>query len=179
MTFNAFDTQQSDDPLPLIDLELINWENNGHNEIYTFPNDHATTLYLNAVEPKTNSTNEFANSSSSRGGVKSLSHKSKNRKTNITSNVETHLMTILDQVKVKRKDVFYGENLLEVPKDGIFDTLPKYYQERSLILIEPTKAINIGTLDNPKILHPTRSLLEQEKWSYIEFFKKRQINFVW
>lgn len=47
-------------------------------------------------------------------------------------------MAILDQGKVKRKDVSNGENLLEVPKDERFDTLLEYYQERSPILIETT-----------------------------------------
>lgn len=36
-------------------------------------------------------------------------------------------MTTLDQGKVKRKGVSNGENLLETPEDGRFDTIPEYY----------------------------------------------------
>ena len=42
----------------------------------------------------------------------------------------------LDCKKVKIKDVFEGENLFEVPKDGILDTPP--LKERSTLPIEMT-----------------------------------------
>lgn len=82
-------------------------------------------------------------------------------------------MATLDQGKVKREDISDGENLLEVPDDGRFDTLPEYYQEMSSILIEPIKVVNIVTSNSPNILHPATSLSEHEKKNCIEFFKKR------
>lgn len=101
------------------------------------------------------------------------------KKKNIRSNAENHLLATLDQEKVKTKEISNGENLLEASGDGRFDTLPEHYQERSSILIEPTEAVNIGTTEQPKILHPTTSLSEVEMQQYVEFFKRRQINFAW
>lgn len=82
-------------------------------------------------------------------------------------------MATLDQSRGKIKDVSNSENLLEMPEDGNFDILPAYFQERFAILIEPTEAINIGTTKDPKILHPTASLSDEEKKDCIEFFKQR------
>lgn len=53
--------------------------------------------------------------------------------------LKKHFMTTLDQYKDKIKGVAEGENLLEVPEDGRFDTIPMYFQERSAILIELQK----------------------------------------
>lgn len=72
-------------------------------------------------------------------------------------------MATLDQSKEKLNDVSNGENLFEVPKDGRIDTLPEYFQERSIILIEPIKVVNIGTPESPKIIHPVASLSRQER----------------
>ena len=46
---------------------------------------------------------------------------------------------------VKRKDIFEVGNLFEVPEDEVLDHLPSYFQDRSLVLIEPTQAVNLGT----------------------------------
>lgn len=80
-------------------------------------------------------------------------------------------MATLDQEKVKRKDASNGENILDALEDGRFDSLPEYYQERSSILIEPTEAVNIGTTEQLKILHPSTSLSEEERKQYMELFK--------
>lgn len=86
-------------------------------------------------------------------------------------------MVVLDHKKVKTKDVYDGENLFEAPKDEILDTLPKHYQERSLILIEPTQSINIGTEAIARTIHLVESLIEQERPDFVKFFKEKQINF--
>ena len=46
--------------------------------------------------------------------------------------------------KVKRKDIYKGENLSEVPKDEVLDHLPSYFQDRCLVLIEPIEVVNLG-----------------------------------
>ncbi|GLJ30964.1 hypothetical protein SUGI_0618010 [Cryptomeria japonica] len=179
MTLETLETSQPEDPLPLIHPELIDWENEGHTAIDTFPNDHAISIYLNAIKPVTTLTRNVSNASSSQVGAKSPSRKSENKENNIKSNVENHLLATLDPEKVKIKDESNGENLLEVLEDGRFDTLPKHYQERSSILIESTEAVNIDTTKQPKILHPTTSLSKEEMQQYAEFLKRRQINFAW
>ena len=63
------------------------------------------------------------------------------------------------------------------PNDGILDTLPNYSEERSSILIEPTKKVNIGTTKNPKIIHLVESLSCIEKEEFIQFLKERKVNF--
>lgn len=88
-------------------------------------------------------------------------------------------MATLDQSKDKIKGISKGENLFEALVDGIFDTISKHFQERSAILIETIEAVNIGTQENPKILHPATSLLGQERKDYNDFFKRRKINFTW
>lgn len=172
MTLETLETYQPEDPLPLIHPEHIDWENEGHAVVDTFPNDHAISVYLNAIEPIINLTRNVSNASSSQVGAKSPSRKSENKEKNIKSNAKNHLLATFDQEKVKTKDASNGENLLEALEDGGFDTLPEHYQQRSSILIEPTLAINIGTIEQPKILHPATSLLEVEMQQYVEFFKR-------
>lgn len=104
-------------------------------------------------------------------GAKSPSHKTKNKENNIKSNVETHSLATLDLEKVKRKDISNGENLLVVLKDGRFDTLPRYYQERSSILIKPIEEVTIGTVDLNLAIYLSK--LGRQKYS--ELFKRRQI----
>lgn len=96
MTLNTLETSQPNDPLPLLHPELIEWENEGHTAIDTFPNDHAISMYLNAIEPATTSTKNFSNASSSQVGAKSPSRKSKHKENNIRSNVENHFLATLD-----------------------------------------------------------------------------------
>lgn len=49
--------------------------------------------------------------------------------------------------KVKIKDVLEGENLFESPKGEMLDILPSHFQDRSLVLIEPTQPMQIGIED--------------------------------
>lgn len=97
--------------------------------------------------------------------------KEKIKKTILGLMLKNHLLATLDQGKVKRKDASNDENLLEALKGGRFDTLLEFYQERSSILIESTKVVNIGTTD----LYPTTSLSKLARQKYLELFKRRQI----
>lgn len=90
MTLDTLKPSQPDDPLPLIHPELIDWENEKHIVIDTFPNDHAISVYLNAIKPTMTFTRNFNNASSSQVGSKSPSRKSENKENNIRSNAENH-----------------------------------------------------------------------------------------
>lgn len=79
-------------------------------------------------------------------------------------------MVVLEPKKVKKKDVSKGENLSEAPMDEIFDALPSHFQERSLVLIEPTLPINLGTEERPHMIHLAQSLSPKEKEKFIAFF---------
>ena len=81
----------------------------------------------------------------------------------------------LDHEKVKIKDLSEGENLSKTPEDGRLDTPP--LKERSTLLIEMTKEINMGTTNNPKVIHFAASLSLEEKDEFVRFFLERQINF--
>ena len=39
--------------------------------------------------------------------------------------------------------------------------------------------INLGILDNPKIIHFAASLSKEEKYEFVKFFLERKINFSW
>ena len=58
-------------------------------------------------------------------------------------------MAVSKPKKVKRKDVSEGENLSKVLEDEVLDCLPSYFQDRSLVLIEPTQAVNLGMDEAP------------------------------
>ena len=62
-------------------------------------------------------------------------------------------MAVSEPKKAKRKDVSKGENLFEVPKYEVLDCLPSYFQDRSLVLIEPTQAVNLGMDEAPQMVH--------------------------
>ena len=62
-------------------------------------------------------------------------------------------MAVSEAKIVKIKDVFEGENRSDMPKDGILDTLPSHFQELSLVLIELTQPINLGTKVETQIIH--------------------------
>ena len=62
-------------------------------------------------------------------------------------------MAVSEPKKVKRKDASDGENLSEAPEDEILDALPSHFQGRSSILIEPTQLVNLGTEEEPQIIH--------------------------
>lgn len=103
MTLEILETSQPKDPLPLIHPELIDWENEGHAAIDTFLNDHAISIYLNAIEPVTTFTRNFSNTSSSQVGTKSPSHKCENNKKNIKSNAEKPFIGNIRLGKSKKK----------------------------------------------------------------------------
>lgn len=62
-------------------------------------------------------------------------------------------MIVLEPKIVKIKEVSKGENFSKVPEDEILDTLPSHFQERSLVLIEPTQLVNLGMEKEPEIIH--------------------------
>ena len=78
-------------------------------------------------------------------------------------------MAVSEPKKVKIKDISNGENLSKAPKDEVLDSLPSYFQDRSLVLIEPTQAINLGTDEAPQMLHLAQSLSSQTKEAYTKF----------
>ncbi|GLJ48086.1 hypothetical protein SUGI_1015280 [Cryptomeria japonica] len=88
-------------------------------------------------------------------------------------------MAALDHKKVKIKEASEGENLFKAPKDGRLDTLLEHFHERSPILIEPTQSINIGTTEAVKNIHLAESLTEEERSTFLIFFKEKKINFSW
>ena len=110
----------------------------------TFQNDYEIACYLNAIELVVSSTSESI-MSMSEPDIKYLSLKIKEKKKkNRCSDGENHYVVVSKPKKVKRKDISKGENLFEAPKDEALDHLPSYFQDRSLVLIEPTQAINLG-----------------------------------
>ena len=53
-----------------------------------------------------------------------------------------HYQVVVDvkkKIETSRSDACKGENPTMAPIDGVIDTLPKHIEERSSILIEPTK----------------------------------------
>ena len=112
---NHIETSSS---LSLIHPDLIDWSlQNQRPEIRSFQNDYEIACYLNAIEPVTSSTSEPA--------------------VNMTeSDIENHIVAVSDPQKSKNKGISNGENLLEAPKDEVLSSLPSYFQERSLVLIE-------------------------------------------
>lgn len=76
-----------------------------------------------------------------------------------------------DKTKVKRKDIFEGENLFEVPKDGGLEFFP-ITQEKSAMLIEDTIEVNTDTPKNTKMILLATSLIEKERPEFQDFFTK-------
>jgi len=99
----------------------------------------------------------------------------KNIKIKKGSEGENHRAAVSDHKTVKRKDVSEGENPTVAPDDGMLDTLPSdMYQERSQIVVEPIEPVNIGTEEQPKIIHFAKSLTPPEKTRFVPFFKKKR-----
>ena len=78
-------------------------------------------------------------------------------------------MAVSESKKVKSKDVSKGENLYEAPEHEVLDSLSSYFQDRYLMLIELTQAINFGIDEAPKMVHLDQSLSLQEKEAYTKF----------
>lgn len=103
---------------------------------------------------------------------KPFSHKNITIKNGSSS--ENHIAALLDPKIAKIKDESNGENLSEAPEDGRFGILPfSTNQERTSILVEETKEINLGTAKNPHIIHLAASLTPTEDPSFVEFFQQR------
>lgn len=71
------------------------------------------------------------------------------------------------------------KNLTMAPIDGVIDTLPEHSKERSSILIEPTKKVNISIEQEPRVIYLAQSLSIEERNALIRLFEEKQINFVW
>lgn len=81
-------------------------------------------------------------------------------------------MTLLDPKVIKIKDKSNGENLSEAPEDGRFYIIPfNTNKERTSILVEETKEINLGTTRTPHMIHLTTPLTLEEGPSFAEFFQ--------
>ena len=76
---------------------------------------------------------------------------------------ENHIVAVSEPKKSKNKDVSNGENLFEAPMDEVLGGLPRYFQDRSSMLIEPKQPINLGTEESPKIIHVAQSFSTKEK----------------
>lgn len=154
--------------LSILHLELVNWNQNEPSNLVTFPNSYTLGCYLNEIEPL----HYFTSSTSGNileEDIKSLSQKRKNKKKRFDS--ENYTVSVSQLKKVKIKEVSNGENLLKVPKDEKFDILLENFQERSIVLIESTQPINIGTVKAPQMVHIAQYLLEEENQQFIDFFK--------
>lgn len=92
---------------------------------------------------------------------------------------KNHFVVVTKFQNSKKKDVSKGENLLKAPKDEVLGSLPRYFQDRSSVLIEPTQLVNLGTKEFPKIIHVAQSLSAEEKEQFTKFFKEKKINFAW
>ena len=62
-------------------------------------------------------------------------------------------MVVSEPKNSKNKDVSNGENLFHATTHEVLGSLPSYFQERSLVLIEPTQPVNLGTEEAPKIIY--------------------------
>lgn len=60
------------------------------------------------------------------------------------------------------------------PKEERLDTLPKHYEERSPILIEPIEKVNIFLELEPRVIHLAKSLSSDERKEFIKFFKEKK-----
>ena len=93
--------------------------------------------------------------------IKYLSQKSKRKNKRLDG--ENHIVAVFDPQKSKNEGVSNGENLSEAPTDEVLGSLPRYFQDRSSVLIEPMQPINLGAEESPKIIHVAQSLSVEEK----------------
>ena len=56
---------------------------------------------------------------------------------------KNHFVEMSEPKNSKNKDISKHENLFEVPKDEVLGSFPSYFQDISLVLIDPKKPINI------------------------------------
>ena len=105
-------------------------------------------MLSNAIEPVTSSTSEPV-TNMIKVDIKYLSHKIKIKNKRLDG--ENHIVVVSRPKKSKNKDVSKGENLPEAPEDETLGSLPSYFQDRSSVLIEPMRPINLGTKALPQI----------------------------
>jgi len=185
LTINTSEPDQTSNPLPLINPELIDWDLEGTTlELDTFENDEAIIDYLDlrnhipARDHRAGYAIELNAKSYFGESAKPFSHK--NVKIKEGSNGENCSATALDHQNSKNKDASNDENLSEALKDGRLDPLPNLtHQERSSILIEPAEPTNVNTEDEPKMIYMAKALTEPEKSTFTYFFKRKQVNFTW
>ncbi|GLJ53608.1 hypothetical protein SUGI_1143590 [Cryptomeria japonica] len=165
-----------DKVMPIIHPELIEWNQPNSPCLDFFQNDEAIIDFLElrdnlpSGDHKAGFTIELNSATYFGADAKPFSCK------NITikhgSSSENHTMALFDPTKVKRKSISNGENLFEVPEDEGFDILPASTQhERSMILIKETKEYNVGTPENPHLIHLASLLTPEEQPKSIEFFQ--------
>lgn len=115
------------------------------------------------------------------GEIASSGHKNEMKNLNIKmrSPRKNHNVALSDYEKGKKKDVSQGENLSQAPKDGGFNLPIIEYQEKSTILVEDSKPINVGTTKAPKVTYHATSLDPKERFNLLEFICERKIKFTW
>ncbi|GLJ30928.1 hypothetical protein SUGI_0616090 [Cryptomeria japonica] len=174
--------------MPLIYPQLIQYDQQEPLTLDCFQNDEAIAEFLGLQEgiPQgdhkagfaidLDSTTYFGESTPSSSHEKEKEkEKEKNQK---NRSLSENRKALSNHTKVKIKDVPTGENLSEAPKGGRVD-IPLSIQDKSTLLVEMTKEINLGTPDNPKVIHFAASLSKQEKIDFINFFLEKKISFAW
>lgn len=66
---------------------------------------------------------------------------------------ENHNVALSNHEKGKINDIFEGENLTDVPKDGGFNLPIIEHREQSTTLVKGSKPINVGTTKAPKVMY--------------------------
>lgn len=150
MLSRSFTTKGSNE-LPLIHSHLINWGREGKPTLDWFENDEAIVEFLGVRE-----------------GFPQGDHKA-------GSAIDLDRMT------------YFGEASASVTKDTDesdrnckrkLDNLP-IEQDSSTLLMEETEEINIAEGEVVHNIHLEKSLNQEEKDKFIQFFKQRLINFGW
>lgn len=187
-TISALSLLKTDDDMPLIYPQLIQHDQQEPLTLDCFQNDEAIAKFLGLREgiPHSDHKAGFAIDLDSTAyfgeSTPSSSHKNEKRKEKVQNQKDKSLSenckALSDHEKVKIKDVPTGENLSKVPKGGRLD-IPLSSQDKSTLLVEMTEEINLGTPDNPKVIHFAASLLKQEKIDFVNFFLEKKINFAW
>lgn len=88
-------------------------------------------------------------------------------------------MALSDPKKRKKKDESKGENLSKAPKDGGFNLPTLEYQEKSTLLVESSKTINVRTTKASKVTFHVTSLDLEEMDNLKAFINERKIKFAW
>lgn len=159
----------TDDCIPLVHPKLIDWDQQGPLSLDHFENDEAIKSFL---ESHKDILVQFGES------TPSSSHKNENEKNENNKSLGENRKASLDIKKIKINDVSKGENLFEVRENRrIIKSLVDH--EKHPLLVEITQEINLGMLDNPKVIYFATSMSKQEKAKFITFFLENQVNFTW